>query len=1246
MPNVSCSPVPSSSFVQSRKNVFSAPAPPPLRPPVKSSAALLHKPHMKTTRVRSIAAAARGSTLLLPLDAVSGADSVTLSPINLPWASLLCTNPAYPSIDVVDDQILIGRKAPCGLIVNHQAISGIHCRIYRKGDKAEGGNAAFQPPLSPSLLSKSIEEEKEGGCDGDGEGDEDAEEEDEKVADVDAVIDDKNKRKSKIKVSEMLSFFPSSSSSSSATPPTHPSGSSSLSLSADSIDEVVWKGTKTSTMTQQRLDSSRPQEIWLEDLSTNGTFLGGDASATKVGHSNKVPLHNGSVFTLLVPSASSHERISYSLRVNGESPVGVDDDAPTDTVTIVFTDIESSTNLWEACPTGMQTALEEHDRVLRTLLARFRGYEVKTEGDAFMVAFFTVLDAVKWCLAVQEAFLRMKWDDALLTLPSARREFVDSNGGRVLEGSDAQMLFNGLRVRMGLHVGQPSCRRNPTTKRMDYYGKMVNLAARVSDAGHGGQIVCTSEVCQIVQEEVQREKEKAEQEWVEEREDADDEDDNADNEDATTPSPSDNLQVHPPHHRLDSITPPTSQHGTGTKAAFEEALLHPPSTPPPSASSPRRAPMSPDRYARISCQLHKKPSTLDHTLDHLTDLASVTFLDCGSVMLKGIAGPTRIHQVSSASLIGRKWEPALRAKGVKEAGGTVVGESAPLAPPGVPLTLTLYNKHSIPLQIRRNILRSRRQLKKESLATEVEDNTVTPPIAVSKEAQVDVAVGAGGLSAARGSLTGTKGALKGAEAAKKGQRGSVRFSADPVEHALDAIAALVKAEEKRMSQPTTQPQAVAEKTAAPMPKEEEKDDTFDLAKAQVPVIVEASPTAAKAKETGKVEAVIITAPTAASSLPPSPAATSSIAPVRGSGSTALAASILQTRSAVASLVGRFDSPSPQPQAAGPQHKATVPKADPVIASSAAIPPQSITAPAPAPTASSAPHSPALSASAKVFTPSTLSVMDVVPLGNTNLAHSLSTPPSPTPSNTNVTLAARSRSPRALKASHHRHHRSISSNAELLPNAHSPSARHSAKGGSHQQRRNNRSRGEADRMAELYSAAFDAEARQGKGNRGGQTTVRQGMAASQQQRFHQPRKYATLTSSSVPAEEYGGVAGGMGGLGGDGLAAVEALYAQQAAIRAQMIAQQQAHAYNLQLLYQQQQQLQAQYMFLQQQATGQLPRQGDMAQEHASLPPQSSSPSPYFFPPAQTPSFGLSPAVSSAVPYSYSFPAGSQWNGWF
>lgn len=103
----------------------------------------------------------------------------------------------------------------------------------------------------------------------------------------------------------------------------------------------------------------------------------------------------------------------------------------------MFTDVESSTSLWESHAEAMAIALELHDQILRLLIRLCRGYEVKTEGkycetnqpikdaipisilylidsapipmtlltpcvgDAFFVAFFSAADAVEWCIQTQ-----------------------------------------------------------------------------------------------------------------------------------------------------------------------------------------------------------------------------------------------------------------------------------------------------------------------------------------------------------------------------------------------------------------------------------------------------------------------------------------------------------------------------------------------------------------------------------------------------------------------------------------------------------------------------------------------------------------------------------------------------------------------------------------------------------------------------------------------------------------------------
>lgn len=161
--------------------------------------------------------------------------------------------------------------------------------------------------------------------------------------------------------------------------------------------------------------------------------------------------------------------------------------APEGDVAFVFTDVENSTKLWELAPEAMNVALEKHDELLRMLLKLFNGYEVKTEGDAFMVAFHTAVDALLWCLSVQRGLLDLDWPDDLVALPYASTVPAPT-------GSQVPIIFSGIRIRMGVHCGPANSRRNPVTGRIDYFGSTINRTARVSDSAHGGQIICTDEV--------------------------------------------------------------------------------------------------------------------------------------------------------------------------------------------------------------------------------------------------------------------------------------------------------------------------------------------------------------------------------------------------------------------------------------------------------------------------------------------------------------------------------------------------------------------------------------------------------------------------------------------------------------------------------------------------------------------------------------------------------------------------------
>ena len=79
--------------------------------------------------------------------------------------------------------------------------------------------------------------------------------------------------------------------------------------------------------------------------------------------------------------------------------------------TLVLTDIEGSTELWEWDASVMMEAQALHDRIIRSQLAQFCGYEVATEGDAFLLVFHEPADAVSWAVATQQVRVwpRPRW---------------------------------------------------------------------------------------------------------------------------------------------------------------------------------------------------------------------------------------------------------------------------------------------------------------------------------------------------------------------------------------------------------------------------------------------------------------------------------------------------------------------------------------------------------------------------------------------------------------------------------------------------------------------------------------------------------------------------------------------------------------------------------------------------------------------------------------------------------------------
>jgi DNA-binding response OmpR family regulator len=130
---------------------------------------------------------------------------------------------------------------------------------------------------------------------------------------------------------------------------------------------------------------------------------------------------------------------------------------PTGTVTVVFTDIVDSTATTERVgDRRWLELLEEHNTLVRAHLAEHGGYEVKSTGDGFMLAFGSARAALDCAIGVQRGL-----------------------AARAADGEP-------LRVRIGVHTGEPIWGEG------DFHGRGVALAARIGAKADGGEILCST----------------------------------------------------------------------------------------------------------------------------------------------------------------------------------------------------------------------------------------------------------------------------------------------------------------------------------------------------------------------------------------------------------------------------------------------------------------------------------------------------------------------------------------------------------------------------------------------------------------------------------------------------------------------------------------------------------------------------------------------------------------------------------
>jgi predicted ATPase/class 3 adenylate cyclase/tRNA A-37 threonylcarbamoyl transferase component Bud32 len=140
---------------------------------------------------------------------------------------------------------------------------------------------------------------------------------------------------------------------------------------------------------------------------------------------------------------------------------------PEGTVTLLFTDIAGSTQLFQQLGDRYERVLTTCRQLLHTAFQQWNGHEVDTQGDAFFVAFARATDAVSAAVAAQRSFISHFWP----------------------EGVE-------VRVRMGVHTGEPE------RSAEGYVGLDVHLTAWLMSAAHGGQILLSRTTQELVEHDL------------------------------------------------------------------------------------------------------------------------------------------------------------------------------------------------------------------------------------------------------------------------------------------------------------------------------------------------------------------------------------------------------------------------------------------------------------------------------------------------------------------------------------------------------------------------------------------------------------------------------------------------------------------------------------------------------------------------------------------------------------------------
>jgi class 3 adenylate cyclase len=137
---------------------------------------------------------------------------------------------------------------------------------------------------------------------------------------------------------------------------------------------------------------------------------------------------------------------------------------------IMLTDMVGYTGSMERDEQRTYAKLLEHNKIVRVEIAKHRGREIKTIGDAFLVIYRSALDAVNCAIAIQRAL-------------------AECNLAK--DGTDKTL------IRIGVHLGEVMITAN------DVFGDGVNIAARIEPLAEPGGICVTGEVFALVRKKIE-----------------------------------------------------------------------------------------------------------------------------------------------------------------------------------------------------------------------------------------------------------------------------------------------------------------------------------------------------------------------------------------------------------------------------------------------------------------------------------------------------------------------------------------------------------------------------------------------------------------------------------------------------------------------------------------------------------------------------------------------------------------------